>query len=142
MYTRHTGINIPKNYSGSRFSKNEDPLPVKEHRPTYTDAIRSAHSPSYDEEISKIAEEADKEIHDTLNEATYEKKEEKNLPTSTEYEKKTDTLLPFSLPIKEIFSQINNEELLLIGLILLIASEKDNDNNVILTLLSLLLLYK
>ena len=142
MYTRHTGINIPKNYSGSRFSKNEDSLPVKEHRPTYTEAVRSTHSPSYDEEISKIAEEADKEIPEPISEVTYEEKGKKSFPTSTEYEKKTDTLLPFSLPIKEIFSQINNEELLLVGLILLIASEKDNDNNVILTLLSLLLLYK
>lgn len=142
MYTRHTGINIPKNYSGSRFSKNEDTLPVKEHRPTYTEAVRSTHSPSYDEEISKIAEEADKEIPEPISEVTYEEKEEKSLPTSTEYEKKTDTLLPFSLPIKEILNGIDKEELLLIGLILLIASEKDNDNNVILTLLSLLLLYK
>jgi hypothetical protein len=142
MYTRHTGINIPKNYSGSRFSKNEDTLPVKEHRPTYTEAVRSTHSPSYDEEISKIAEEADKEIPEPISEVTYEEKEEKSLHTSTEYEKKTDTLLPFSLPIKEILNGIDKEELLLIGLILLIASEKDNDNNVILTLLSLLLLYK
>ena len=142
MYTRHTGINIPKNYSGSRFSKNEDTLPVKEHRPTYTEAVRSTHSPSYDEEISKIAEEADKEIPEPISEVTYEEKEGKSLPTSTEYEKKTDTLLPFSLPIKEILNGIDKEELLLIGLILLIASEKDNDNNVILTLLSLLLLYK
>ena len=142
MYTRHTGINIPKNYSGSRFSKNEDTLPVKEHRPTYTEAVRSTHSPSYDEEISKIAEEADKEIPEPISEVTYEEKEEKSLPTSTEYEKKTDMLLPFSLPIKEILNGIDKEELLLIGLILLIASEKDNDNNVILTLLSLLLLYK
>ena len=134
MYTRHTGLNIPKNYSGSRFTRVDDTLPVKEHRPTYNEAVRSAHSPSYDEEISKAA--------DAPTEPIIDENPEINPPLCVECEKKTDTLLPFSLPINEILNTVDKEELLLIGIILLIASEKNSDNNLILTLLSLLLLYK
>ena len=142
MYTRHIGLNIPKNYSGSRFSKSEDNLPVKEHRPSYTEAVRSAHSPSYSEEIARVTESPTEEISEPTSEIFYGENEDEEPSVCTECDKNTDTLLPFSLPIKEILNGIDKEELLLIGLILLIASEKDNDNNIILTLLSLLLLYK
>jgi hypothetical protein len=44
------------------------------------------------------------------------------------------------LPIGNILSSINKEDLLLLGLILLMATEKNGANNDILTMLSLLLL--
>ena len=81
-------------------------------------------------------------ISEPTSEIFYGENEDEETSVCTECDKNTDTLLPFSLPIKEILNGIDKEELLLIGLILLIASEKDNDNNIILTLLSLLLLYK
>ncbi|MBQ8392496.1 MAG: hypothetical protein IJX51_01875 [Clostridia bacterium] len=45
MYTRH--LNIPKNYNGVRFSGMDDGIPVKEHRPVYTEGIKTSHSPLY-----------------------------------------------------------------------------------------------
>ncbi|MBQ9744856.1 MAG: hypothetical protein IJW19_07010 [Clostridia bacterium] len=54
MYTRH--LNIPKNYNGVRFSGRDDGIPVKEHRPVYTEGIKTSHSPLYkhNEEAASI----------------------------------------------------------------------------------------
>jgi len=147
MYTRHTSINIPKNYSGNRFKQSEE-IPVKEHRPIYTDAIKTAHSPIYSEELSKAEDVI--QVEDTIPTPVYEDAEpitEEELSSDIQPCEECDSepkdlFSHLSLPIKEILKSIDKEELLLIGLILLISAEKDNDNNTILTLLSLLLLHK
>ena len=142
MYTRHTSLNIPKNYSGNRFSKIMEEPTVKEHRPVYTDAVKTAHSPAYNEEITRaediIIEKEEEEIIDSVAEEI-EEQPESIRDTSSEMSQQASS---FSLPINEILNGIDKEELLLLGLIILIAAEKNNDNNIILTLLSLLLLSK
>lgn len=48
MYSRHSGINIPKNYNGVRFRNSPENTNMKEHRPIYRQEIKTAHSPLYD----------------------------------------------------------------------------------------------
>ena len=155
MYTRHTSINIPKNYSGNRFKTAPDNIPVKEHRPVYNEGIKTAHSPAYNEEMMKVPDISSEYIPPYFDNADLNeeldsqdesientgKNEDEKTCEDTSYNA-TCALSSFSLPFRDILSHIDKEELLLIGIILLLASEKENDNSLMITLLSLLLLYK
>jgi hypothetical protein len=160
MYTRH--VNIPKNYNGVRFQQRQenDNIPVKEHRPSYNRGVKSSHSSLYNQKISAPVDEieqiADEEPiydepgldmtteNDTIIDAepchTYEDKGEKIKCCNLSNEPSSLSHLFSDLPIGNILSSINKEDLLLLGLILLMATEKNGANNDILTMLSLLLL--
>ena len=57
MYTRH--VNIPKNYNGVRFQQRQenDNIPVKEHRPSYSRGVKSSHSSLYNQKIAAPVDE-------------------------------------------------------------------------------------
>ena len=147
MYTRP--FNIPKNYNGVRFTNAKDDIPVKEHRPSYENGVKTSHSPLFKQENSDTSsgvieipssETDNKEEYtkETLSEET-----EDILPqddTNNEPYLEASGQKHFNLPVRELMNSINTEDALLICLILLIAAEKDRDNNSILTMLSLLLL--
>ena len=154
MYTRH--MSIPKNYNGVRFSREDDGIAVKEHRPAYRDGVKSSHSPLYRREETEEKESSPPEITDTLpsvlqnepviTETDGNDSEAEILPTECEASRcdngQCRSPSPFSsIDIKRILDGINREDALLIGLILLIASEGNSDNNLILTALALLLLF-
>ena len=147
MYTRP--FNIPKNYNGVRFNNAKDDIPVKEHRPSYENGVKTSHSPLFKQEnkdtpsdvieISSSETDAQEEsVKETLSEETKDilpQNDSNNEPYLEASEQKH-----FNLPIRELLNSINTEDALLICLILLIAAEKVRDNNSILTMLSLLLL--
>ena len=158
MYTRH--VNIPKNYNGVRFQRQSgEDIPVKEHRPSYNEGIKSSHSPLYNQKIANPVDEIELEPLEGIveEELNVENITEENPDTKCDISDKCDNMvqeineeetnkpLPASrlfseLPIGNILSSINKEELLILGLILLLATDKDGGNNDILTMLSLLLL--
>ena len=147
MYTRP--FNIPKNYNGVRFNNAKDDIPVKEHRPSYENGVKTSHSPLFKQEnndtpsdvieiSSSEADAQEESVKETLSEETKDilpQNDSNNEPYLEASEQKH-----FNLPIRELLNSINTEDALLICLILLIAAEKDRDNNSILTMLSLLLL--
>lgn len=158
MYTRH--VNIPKNYNGVRFQQRQenDNIPVKEHRPSYSGGIKSSHSPLYNQKISAPVDEieqiAEVEAYDEEPDAPVDSEsyvEDEPCPACEGNNEETKgcslnskpsslSNLFSDLPIGNILSSINKEDLLLLGLILLMATEKNGSNNDILTMLSLLLL--
>ena len=144
MYTRP--FNVPKNYNGVRFNGSREDIPVKEHRPSYDNGIKTSHSPLFKQENTDtppdITEDSPfpsdtNEEGETLTEFSLENGEE---CVNCEPQVDAPSQKHFNLPIRELLNGINTEDALLIFLILLIAAEKDKDNNSMLTMLSLLLL--
>jgi len=158
MYTRH--VNIPKNYSGVRFQRHgDDNMSVKEHRPFYSEGVKSSHSPLYNQKIAAPVDEIEeKDLIDDLTEESeinvtsteesdaggdlFDAEVENAKEVITEEKAKPSSIsnLFSDLPITNILGNINREDLLLLGLIFLMATEKNGGNNDILTMLSLLLL--
>lgn len=147
MYTRP--FNIPKNYNGVRFNNAKDDIPVKEHRPSYENGVKTSHSPLFKQEnkdtpsdvieISSSETDAQEEsVKETLSEETKDILPQND--SNNELYLEASEQKHFNLPIRELLNSINTEDALLICLILLIAAEKVRDNNSVLTMLSLLLL--
>lgn len=160
MYSRYSGISIPKNYGGSRFSNISEPE-TKAHRGELGGATRSAHSPSFSK-IASVFEPSKPEENPIENELSgYEDELEDNYtpeldesdiaePDSEAKEQEHDESaecgiknergFPFELSsIKDLFSHIDKEELIIIGLILLLMTDGSQKNDDIVVLLVLLL---
>ena len=148
MYSRYSGISIPKNYGGSRFSEMKEPE-MKSHRGEIGGATRSAHSPSFqavtrqfEEETHNEADHIQQEAEPVLDSA-FDSEDELN---SEDVEKDCvkenapdENVSSTSLSIKELFSHIDKEELIIIGLILLLMSDSSQKNDDIVAILILLL---
>ena len=151
MFSKYKGIEIPLNYSGSRFKSSGVETEMKTHKPspsyrstktsvspTFQSVINQAINDSYAQETVPDVYE----MRDDLNEMQIsseaplvvidnkESNEQKGLSSIF------DELKPFFEKLK---SSIKGEDLLLISLIILLASEGGNDS--LESILPLLLLF-
>lgn len=149
MFTRYSGIEIPQNYSGNRFQRNEYvETDMKIHSSNIGGATKSSVSPSF--EAQKIADFENKT--ENLTDIT---KDEVDINDNDEFEdisldtdeSKCDNcdtpkgifneLSSFS----NYFKSLQSEDLILIALILFLASDGSIKNNDIIIILALLLVY-
>ena len=157
MFTRYKGIDIPENYSGSRF-KAPIITETKTHKPTppmtYS-GTKTSISPAFEDAlreqsvrpIEKLPQEFDQIFTEenidevTLYENENSNNEEEKISEKSEASNKGDTSLlgEFGNLFSQIFSKIKQDDLVIIGVILLLLSEKNEDNYAILPLLILLL---
>ncbi|MBQ8546512.1 MAG: hypothetical protein IJ437_06200 [Clostridia bacterium] len=166
MFTRYKGIDIPQNYSGSRFKSEPPKTEMKTHKPTsvYT-PTKTSISPTFERAVSQGYQEAfesitDEEISDNvsdfndISEENYclENEYIENKPESQENaeefteecappQKKCgifDELSPF---IDSFFKNISSEDLLLLSLVILLFSEGNEESNDLIIPLLCLFLY-
>lgn len=170
MFSKYFGMNIPPNYSGSRFSPIER-TETKLHRPDNQTAVKSSHSPSF---LAKSASEAPVINDDTesLAEAYAEDDsayaEDESAYTADEQESSGHELYsqeseiecvvrdePISNSFKEsrhgglgldlqslrgLFHGIERDELIILALIFLLITDEGQENDEIISVLVLLLL--
>ena len=168
MFTKYTDIDLPKNYSGSRFKHTLADTKMKTHRAQDVSlsvpAFKTAVSPSFQDIIDKTAkatkvDEQPEELYannDTTAELTDQEAEKSD--------EKADAAFKDSLPIDahprhdegsntdffslfkasgfgKLLSNKSKDDFLLIALIALLASDGSGDNLDAIVLLALLLLY-
>lgn len=158
MYTRYSGVDVPQNYSGSRFRKKIiEETEMKVHTSTAQGAVKSSVSPTFESQIKGehlpiTVSENDSDYSETVEDVA-ENDASGEEYTSLQYEvtKENDDreqnigrsiLNDLNLSsITEYLKSIKGEDLLLIALIIFLASDKDVSNNDIIILLALLLIY-
>lgn len=159
MYSRYSGISIPKNYGGSRFQPEREPE-VKAHRPPSLSASRVAHSPSFvpiesraneDYNENSVVEESftsedsisSEEICEECEVAEAEPYDEVKIDDEIDAEVSNEAPVFAKRrelsSLKSIISRFDKDTLLLLGLILLLMSD-DKENDDIIALLALVLL--
>lgn len=167
MFTKYTDIDLPKNYSGSRFKQSLADTRMKTHRAQDISAsapsIKTAVSPSFQDIIDKTAkaaavDEQPEEIYvnnDIIEEITdqeAEKSDEKaedafnSLPIEAQPRHNEESNNDFFSLFKasglgKLLSNKSKDDFLLIALIALLASDGSGDNLDAIVLLALLLLY-
>ena len=148
MYSRYSDFSIPKNYSGSRFSSIDD-TSTKLHRGEIGGASKSSHSPTFiaprkDDEIQsendELSESFDEnytvDINESVNDST-----EVACEVSKPKDDKQDLKSAFDFSsIKSLFSSVDKDELIILGLILLLISDAEQENEDVIALLVMLLL--
>ena len=135
MYSRYSGVSIPQNYGGSRFSHLAD-LETKTHRPTTTVTPIKA-SPVPIIEVGGEENEIDYELlkeDEECFEQEFEEDEEGIISQEDKGEKARDD---FSLA--SLISRLEKDDILLLGLILLLISDSSKDNYDVIMVLALLL---
>ena len=135
MYSRYSGVSIPQNYGGSRFSHLAD-VETKTHRPTTTvTPIKASPVPiiEVDNEENKIDYELVKEDEECF-EQEFEEDEQGVISQEDKGEKARDD---FSLA--SLISHLEKDDILLLGLILLLISDSSKDNYDVIMVLALLL---
>lgn len=161
MFTKYKGVQIPQNYSGSRFKVAELETEMKTHKPipAYS-STRTSVSPTFQGAIgNKLNEESPKTgayVYENEDEEQYFNEENEANNMAEEYEETNETnsegktenkkgigafideLKPF---LNKLTKTINNEDLLLLGLILLLASENSDEARGAILPLVLLFLY-
>lgn len=160
MFSKYKGIEIPLNYSGSRFKSSEVETEMKTHKPspsyrstktsvspTFQSAINQAVNASYTQEtppdVYEMRDDFD-EVQKFSEEPlmVIDNEEYDEQPSENEGEEKKglssifDEIKPFFEKLK---SSIKGEDLLLISLIILLVSEGGNDS--LESILPLLLLF-
>ena len=146
MFSRYTSYNIPPNYSGNRFQKNNIyETTTKTHTADDFGAINSSVSPTFEESLSSassfISQENLREENEDIveyHEPIYEANDTEILDTSSQKSKEKNMVFE---TLGDIFSKIKSEDLLILCLIIFLSSEKGFNNNDIIILLSLLLVY-
>lgn len=153
MYSRYSGISVPKNYGGSRFQPEREPE-VKAHRPPSLSASRVAHSPSFVPIESRANEDYDEGSAENVSLKSEEICEECEVAEAEPYDEvkiddEIDAEVSNEAPVfakrrelsslKSIISRFDKDTLLLLGLILLLMSD-DKENDDIIALLALVLL--
>ena len=123
MYSRYSGVSIPQNYSGSRFSSLAE-VETKTHKPTFQPIPIKTSAPvveyeNYEEIEEEILDEAAGDIE---------------LPLDENVQEESNT------PLKTLLSSIEREELILLGLILLLISDSSQNNTEAIMMLILLLI--
>jgi hypothetical protein len=135
MYSRYSGVSIPQNYGGSRFSHLAE-VETKTHRPTTTvTPIKASPVPiiEVDNEENEIDYELVKEDEECF-EQEFEEDEQGVISQEDKGEKARDD---FSLA--SLISHLEKDDILLLGLILLLISDSSKDNYDIIMVLALLL---
>ena len=164
MFTKYKGINIPENYSGSRF-KAPPETETKTHTPSslgvyggtktsispaFEDALREKSSPKKEETFELFQEPL---LEESTGDAPYfedeesveEVKERENEQEAPHASRKSTgngssrLFSEFGNLFSQISSKIKQDDLIIIAVILLLLSEENEDNYVILPLLLLLL---
>lgn len=160
MFSKYKGIEIPLNYSGSRFKSSGVETEMKTHKPSPSyRSTKTSVSPTFQSVINQAVNDSYAqetvpdvyEMSDDLNEmqksseaplVVIDNNESNEQSSENEDEKKKglssifDELKPFFEKLK---SSIKGEDLLLISLIILLASEGGNDS--LESILPLLLLF-
>ena len=107
MFTKYTDINLPKNYSGSRFKQELTDTKMKTHRAqdisTGKSVIKSAMSPTFQDIIDKTVQESEEE---KLDQSTVNEQVEEAYADSIE--ESTDTEQEVQDSFEEIYES-NNE---------------------------------
>lgn len=135
MYSRYSGVSIPQNYGGSRFSHLAE-VETKTHRPTTTVTPIKASPVSIievDNEENEIDYELVKEDEECF-EQEFEEDEQGVISQEDKGEKAHDD---FSLA--SLISLLEKDDILLLGLILLLISDSSKDNYDVIMVLALLL---
>ena len=163
MFSKYFGMNIPPNYSGSRFSPIER-TETKLHRPDNQTAVKSSHSPSF---LAKSVSEAPV-INDDAEALAEAYAEDESAYTADEQESSEQELYsqeselecvvkdePISNSFKEsrhgglgldlqslrgLFHGIERDELIILALIFLLITDEGQENDEIISVLVLLLL--
>ena len=165
MFTKYNGINLPKNYSGTKFKQPLEDTQMKTHRAKTDNSmsrgvIRTSVSPSFQGALDKVVETADtvdytaqndddasfyEEISDAYaqNEVAACKNTTKEESVKLECENKEPTThdLFNELGVSHLFENIHKDDLLLIALIVLFAQEHLQNSMDAIIILALLLLY-
>lgn len=135
MYSRYSGVSIPQNYGGSRFSHLAE-VETKTHRPTTTvTPIKASPVPIIEDEDEE--NEIDYELvkeDEVCFEQEFEEDEQGIISQEDKGEKARDD---FSLA--SLFSHLEKDDILLLGLILLLISDSSKDNYDVIMVLALLL---
>lgn len=135
MYSRYSGVSIPQNYGGSRFSHLAE-VETKTHRPTTTvTPIKASPVPiiEVEDEENEIDYELVKEDEECF-EQEFEEDEQGVISQEDKGEKASDD---FSLA--SLISHLEKDDILLLGLILLLISDSSKDNYDVIMVLALLL---
>ena len=151
MFSKYTNIEVPQNYSGSRFKKtNELHTDMKTHTPSEFSAVKSSVSPIYQEQIYAYTDESEvNECYedDCADTEPCEGDETQKNVDPVDENCENDCLRVESnkatsrLGFDEIFKNFNSEDLLLVCLIIFLSTNESSNNNDIIILLSLLLAY-
>lgn len=135
MYSRYSGVSIPQNYGGSRFSHLAE-VETKTHRPTTTvTPIKASPVPIIEDEDEKI--EADYQFEEDIDESSEQAIDEDEQDVFLQEDKGEKARDDFSLA--SLISRLEKDDILLLGLILLLISDSSNDNYDIIMVLALLL---
>ncbi|MBQ8163224.1 MAG: hypothetical protein IJZ93_02515 [Clostridia bacterium] len=148
MFSRYSKIKVPQNYSGNRFNIDEPEMKI--HTPATQFSVKNAHSPTFSASMEDTSIKEDEYLSEVEND--YEDFEEEQIDTyedqevidtPTDVSPKSEEKRGFDISyLKNLISNINSEELLILGIILLIASDKDSSNDSLIWMLALLLLGK
>ena len=171
MFTKYNGINLPKNYSGTKFKQSYEDTQMKTHRASVGNAmtngvIRTSVSPSFQGALDKAVEKAEELIPSQRIDDAYSQSvddapleecltvETENEPTNAECDmvdacvmahnpKKDSSSLNFfsELGFDKLLKNIGKDDLLLIALIILFAQEHLQESLDAIVILALLLLY-
>jgi hypothetical protein len=135
MYSRYSGVSIPQNYGGSRFSHLAE-VETKTHRPTTTvTPIKASPVPIIEDEDEKI--EADYQFEEDIDESSEQAIDEDEQDVFLQEDKGEKARDDFSLA--SFISHLEKDDILLLGLILLLISDSSKDNYDIIMVLALLL---
>ena len=135
MYSRYSGVSIPQNYGGSRFSHLAE-VETKTHRPTTTvTPIKASPVPIIEDDDEKI--EADYQFEEDIDESSEQAIDEDEQDVFLQEDKGEKARDDFSLA--SLISRLEKDDILLLGLILLLISDSSNDNYDIIMVLALLL---
>lgn len=150
MFTRYSDIDIPKNYSGSRFKMSQiEDTTMKVHSSDMQGAVKSSVSPTYNEHLNQFipqdsynysqkSEEIANNVNEVMNEDNYPENELTTFPQEDKIAENNRSLLPTF----DFLKNINSDDLLIILLIIVLASDKSALNNDIIIILALLLTSK
>ena len=169
MFTRYKGVQVPQNYSGSRFAQDmEYQTEMKTHKPSPSySSTRTSVSPTFQSALnSRYEEEKNRKTSNYVYETeenSYDNKEtniqddkSQVLPYSSEDENEnfkhqgkdeeskkgvTSLIEDFKAFFNSLTSTINSEDLLLLGLIILLAGEGTEETRGAILPLALLFLY-
>lgn len=155
MFSKYFGMNIPPNYSGSRFSSIEK-TETKLHRPDMQMAVKSSLSPSFspsgavnesfvyndiDDETGLDVDEVFDDANDNFGEENIENCSLDAKKEDCENETHERGKLGFDIhSLRSLFSGIEKDELIIIALIILLITDEGKENDEIISVLTLLLL--
>lgn len=149
MFTKYSGINVPKNYSGNRFKESID-TEMKTHKAEgvhISTPIKKSSSPQSFQSIIDKAVEPDTTNADYYEEIPGENEEISDPVSINEYDVEEAPLPEPITPAKELglstlLESLQEDDLLLIALILILAGNEGYENKELIITLALLLLYR